>query len=454
MQIVASEDYEEISPSWLDEEESYWPDYFGTGPCTRAEVDDSLEDWMLEEKDLVKGDCFSLLDSQDLQPTQEVLGELGMYGPEPQPQEGEPFMQKYAERHWHAKSWKLDLRHPFLGAAPGPSENVPKGAIEPIDFFSLLWDEKICRKIVKEINAYVRTWNPKTRHPKGGAKGREPLKMKEFCCFLGILLIMGVRHEPRIRDYWRESSNALYCEVIATTMRRARFEWILRCLHLVNKNTIVSDRSSPHFDPFAKSRWLLEDLVWNFQAHQNPDEFLSIDECMIPYSGRYCRFRQFLPRKPVRYGIKVWALCCATSKYIYDMEVYVGKPDDPATPGDDVPTEVDDLVPEENQDALLKEAPPLTNRIESSVVTKKRKQPTGDPCGIGGAVVKCLLSGLEHKFHIIAMDRYFTSPVSFDTLLDLGFYAVDTCKQSRRGFPHSLAVGNGEKRGLLNIRVH
>lgn len=43
------------------------------------------------------------------------------------------------------------------------------------------------------------------------------------------------------------------------------------------------------------------------------------------------------------------------------MEVYVGKPDDLATLGDIVPTEVDDLVPEENQDALLKEALLPTN---------------------------------------------------------------------------------------------
>lgn len=68
--------------------------------------------------------------------------------------------------------------------------------------------------------------------------------------------------------------------------------------------------------------------------------------------------------------------------------------------------------------------------------------------------MKRLLSGLEHKFHRVAMDRYFTSPVSFDTLLDLGFYVVGTCKQSRRGNLYSLAVGDGEKRGLLNICVH
>ena len=239
-----------------------------------------------------------------------------------------------------------------------------------------------------------------------------------------------MHHEPRIQEYWWESSNAIYCEVIAMTICRARFKWILRCLHLINKNIVVSDWSSPHFDPLVKSCWLLEDLVQNFQVHQNPNKFLFVDECIIPYTGRYYRFRQFLPMKPVHYGIKVWALCCAMSKYIYDMEFYVGKLDDPTTPGDDVPTEVDNLVPEENQDVLPKEAPPPTNRIESSIVTKKRKQPTKDPCGIRGAVVKRLLSGLKNKFHIVAMDRYFTSPVLFDTLLDLGFYAVDTCEQS------------------------
>ncbi|XP_047194924.1 zinc finger protein 16-like isoform X2 [Hippoglossus stenolepis] len=44
-----------------------------------------------------------------------------------------------------------------------------------------------------------------------------------------------------------------------------------------------------------------------------------------PEAGR-CPFRQYMPSKPAKYGIKSWVVCDAKSSYARKMQVYTGKP--------------------------------------------------------------------------------------------------------------------------------
>lgn len=46
---------------------------------------------------------------------------------------------------------------------------------------------------------------------------------------------------------------------------------------------------------------------------------------MLPGFRGNCPFRQFIPSKPNKYGIKCFALVNAKMCYTYNMEVYVGK---------------------------------------------------------------------------------------------------------------------------------
>ncbi|KAF0040529.1 hypothetical protein F2P81_006427 [Scophthalmus maximus] len=39
-----------------------------------------------------------------------------------------------------------------------------------------------------------------------------------------------------------------------------------------------------------------------------------------------CLFRQYMPSKPAKYGIKSWVSCDARSSYAWKMQVYTGKP--------------------------------------------------------------------------------------------------------------------------------
>ena len=55
---------------------------------------------------------------------------------------------------------------------------------------------------------------------------------------------------------------------------------------------------------------------------------VTIDESMIRYMGRAISYVQYMPAKPIKHGIKVFALCCVVSAVILAFKVYVGKEDD------------------------------------------------------------------------------------------------------------------------------
>lgn len=50
---------------------------------------------------------------------------------------------------------------------------------------------------------------------------------------------------------------------------------------------------------------------------------------MVMYKGQYCPIRQYLPKKPMCFGIKVWEAADELSKYLWNFEVYCGKQENP-----------------------------------------------------------------------------------------------------------------------------
>ena len=55
---------------------------------------------------------------------------------------------------------------------------------------------------------------------------------------------------------------------------------------------------------------------------------LFVDEAMISFRG-CLSFRQYLPAKRTKYGVKVWEICDARNGYCFDFDVYLGRPTDP-----------------------------------------------------------------------------------------------------------------------------
>jgi hypothetical protein len=114
-----------------------------------------------------------------------------------------------------------------------------------------------------------------------------------------------VKKLPSTRLYWSRNEALFHCSVISQLMTRERYELITRCLHVVNAPAHVMDRGSTIYDKLHKVRWLVDEVRDHFKAMWTPNQQLIVDECMVMYKGQYCPIRQYMPLKPVRFGIKV-----------------------------------------------------------------------------------------------------------------------------------------------------
>ncbi|XP_071200510.1 piggyBac transposable element-derived protein 4-like [Salvelinus alpinus] len=71
--------------------------------------------------------------------------------------------------------------------------------------------------------------------------------------------------------------------------------------------------------------WLIIFAVERLPCLYNPGPEVTVDEQLVPFRG-CCPFREYLPSKPAKYGIKIWVACDAQSSCAWKMQVYTGKP--------------------------------------------------------------------------------------------------------------------------------
>ena len=83
-------------------------------------------------------------------------------------------------------------------------------------------------------------------------------------------------------------------------------------------------RGEYNFDCLYKiTPWL--DCIFERRRNIEQEEAHSIDEHIVPTKSK-SSLRQYLPNKPHKWGIKIWAPC-GVSEIVYDCSVYVGQPD-------------------------------------------------------------------------------------------------------------------------------
>ena len=106
-------------------------------------------------------------------------------------------------------------------------------------------------------------------------------------------------------------------------MPRNRFEKIRQYLHLNNRENMLP-RGHGAYDTLFKVRPFLDVISHTFCDEYRPSKFVSIDKAMVKYKGRL-GFKQYMPMKPVKRGIKVWVRAAATNGFVRAIQVYTGK---------------------------------------------------------------------------------------------------------------------------------
>lgn len=205
---------------------------------------------------------------------------------------------------------------------PGPKGHA-KNAKTHIQSFECIFDDDIVNKIVIYTNIYIN----KIKH--NFVRDRDA-KLTDYCeirALFGMLFLAGVMKSSRrnVIEIF-DMKNGTGVEAINVTMSERRFRFLMRCLRF---DDIHSRNQRKSIDKLAAIREIFDMFLKNSQNAYNPSDYMSIDEQLVAFRGN-CPFRQYIPSKSAKYGIKVFALVSASSFYTSNLEVYVGiQPDGP-----------------------------------------------------------------------------------------------------------------------------
>ena len=212
------------------------------------------------------------------------------------------------------------------GIAPEFQPNSPAGLSLPegfqptceADFFKLFFTEVVVASIAAFTNTYA--WLHILDFPSYGDEhgAWEDTNVEETYHLIALLLYMGLCRFPCERDYYRVTS--LYHGNWARAMipSRHRFFGLMQFFHVVDPLT-----ENPQ-DRLRKIRYLYDHLKMASRQLMIPYQVLSVDERMIRSKGRFI-FKQYLPKKPTKWGVKMFALCDVKTSYLLDFNIYTGQ---------------------------------------------------------------------------------------------------------------------------------
>ncbi|XP_041666997.1 piggyBac transposable element-derived protein 4-like [Cheilinus undulatus] len=186
------------------------------------------------------------------------------------------------------------------------------------DSFSFFITEEIIDTIVRQTNV------------QGGRKagdGWKEVDRVEMRAYLGLLLLAGV-HRSRGEatcSLWGEDTGR---PIFRATMSLKRFITLSRMIRFDDRLTRQAQKKP---DKLAPIRDVWDQWVVRLPLAFNPGENICIDEQLVGFRGR-CRFKQYIPSKPAKYGLKLWALCDVATSYAWGLQPYLGKPTREAPP--------------------------------------------------------------------------------------------------------------------------
>ena len=244
-----------------------------------------------------------------------------------------------------------------------------------LEVFYAFFTNSLLLEIVRQTNLYAEQC-----YQLQNKDGTWETSAEEIAAYLGITILMGINRRPDLYDYWSTSPD-LHCFPIASILSRRRFLEIKRYLHFVDNTTLPV----PCPDKLAKVRPVLESIKSTCLTNYVPNRENSIYEAMIKFKGR-SSVKQYMPKKPIKRGIKSWVRADSHNGYICDFQIYCGKEGDSGT-------------------------------------------------NLGTRVVTSLSETLKHQYYHLYFDNFFSSVDLMETLLHDGIYACGTYRKDTRGLP-------------------
>lgn len=250
------------------------------------------------------------------------------------------------------------------------------------EVFDLFFTEDMLEDIVRFTNVYIESVQGNYSRD----RDTHTTNIHEVKACIGLLYLGGIMKasHTNLTDLWAADGTGI--EYFRLTMSASRFKFLLRALRFDDKSTREERLKT---DNLAAVRTMFDRFVDNCKKHYSPSEYVTVDEMLEAFRGR-CRFRQYIPSKPAKYGIKIFALVDAKITYTKNLEIYCGK------------------------------------------------QPEGrySQSNSGQEVVKRMVAPIAKSGRNVTCDNYFTSvPLAMDLLNNTNLTLVGTIKKNKRELP-------------------
>jgi hypothetical protein len=302
--------------------------------------------------------------------------------------------------HTHATSTRI---HQFTGDKTGMRQNMASHINKDStpDSVFMLYFAAVITLVAEETNQYYRQYLDMLDN---GPSPAPDITECEMFLFLAIIAQMGHDIRDSLKDYWtvtEQFRTPFYSKTMTC-------DWFLHILHYPhfsdNQNAI--DNNDPNYDRLWKIRCIFDMLNDVYSKYYAPTEHLTVDKVIVLYKGKV-NFRQYIPKKHKRFGIKLYQVC-DMSGYTYDMDVYLGK-----------------------------------NRTCS----------TADMT-VTNMTVRHLTRKVEGHGHKLYMDNFFSSLDLFNYLTKRKINCCGTVRPNRKGMPWNLLPWNNRlKRGNILSRT-
>jgi len=199
---------------------------------------------------------------------------------------------------------------------PGPKK-LSRVIDSEVDAFLQIFSVDIFEEILRCTNVYIDSIKEKFQRDRDA----KYVSMNELQAFLGLLILSGVKKagHTSFLELWNTDGSGI--EVFRACMSSKRFLFLLRTIRFDDVHTRTQRRET---DKLAPIRFVLDKFIDNCKNAYRLSEFVTIGEMLVPFRGR-CGFIQYIPNKPAKYGLKIFALCDAKTFYTSNIEVYCGK---------------------------------------------------------------------------------------------------------------------------------
>lgn len=251
------------------------------------------------------------------------------------PIEAEPSTEEYFLAI-SGRQWMKEPEAAVMSRIQGANVFRPGGKIGPVGnlknkplvfIFNRIFNNQIKNEIIKWTNEKANDVFKKLNLNRQIQRIWKPLTMNELDAYLGVLLYIGALKDGhrRLRTLWDPVKGH---PILRAAMNQTRFEMINLFLRF-DDSIGRRGQASANQNILQPVKILIDELNMTLSANYVPGENLTIDEQLKAFRGR-CKFRQYMPSKPAKYGLKLWWLNESTTGYPLKFNIYTGSADQSA----------------------------------------------------------------------------------------------------------------------------